>query len=188
MAERTVENNSTEIPEFPELLEQVLLFALDEGKEKMEQDGEVVPFSVLVVKDNVFIETHPGEDPEACFAQAQRTVAGARGADAYAFCYDGYADTDAGQKDVLIAEGGVPGADTGYAVGYLYELEKDGEIDFEDDPMYIGTAPNFMANLKDASAYTDEDIDAKYLDDDECDCGCHDDGEADADEPEDDAE
>ncbi len=54
--------------------------------------------------------------------------------------------------------------------------------------MYIGTAPNFMANLKDASAYTVEDIDAKYLDDDdECDCGCHDD-EADADEPEDDAE
>lgn len=164
MADRTVENNSTEIPEFPELLEQVLLFALDEGKEKMEQEGEVVPFSVLVVKDNIFIETHPGEDAEACFAQAQRTVAGARGADAYAFCYDGYADTDAGQKDVLIAEGGVPGADEGYAVGYLYGFAEDGAVEFEDDPMYIGTAPNFMERLKDASAYADEDIDAKYLD------------------------
>ena len=89
----------------------------DEAKEKIEQEGEVVPFSVLVIKDNIFIETHPGANPEMCFAQAQRTVAGARGADAYAFCYDGYADTDAGQKDMLIAEGGLPGEDVGYAVG-----------------------------------------------------------------------
>lgn len=175
MAERTVENNSSEIPEFPELLEQVLLFTLDEGKTKMEEDGEVVPFSVLVVKDNIFIETHPGDDAEMCFAQAQRTVAGARGADAYAFCYDGYADTDAGQKDMLIAEGGMPGEEIGYAVGYLYAVAADGAIEFDDDPMYIGEAPNFMAHLKEASEYADDEIDEKYLGEDECDCGCHDD-------------
>ncbi|MDO5117198.1 MAG: hypothetical protein Q4D34_01725 [Eggerthellaceae bacterium] len=177
MAERAIENNSTEIPEFPELLEQVLLFTLDEGKEKIEQEGEVVPFSVLVIKDNIFIETHPGEDAEMCFAQAQRTVAGARGADAYAFCYDGYADTDAGQKDMLIAEGGLPGEDVGYAVGYLYTLKADGTIVFEDEPMYIGEAPNFMAGLKDASEYSDEEIDEKYIHDDDCDCGCNDEDE-----------
>ena len=39
-----------------------------------------------------------------------------------AFCYDGYIETDDGVKDALIAEGGVPGADEGYAIAYLYEV------------------------------------------------------------------
>jgi len=173
MADRNVENSSTEVPEFPELLEQVLLFALDEGKNKMAEEGEVTPFSVLVIKDSVFIETHPGDSAEACFGAAQRTLAGARGADAYAFCYDGYADTDAGQKDVLIAEGGLPGEETGYAVGYLYDISNDGTLTFEDEPMYIGEAPNFMEGLKESAEYSEDEIDEKYLHDDECDCGCH---------------
>ena len=33
MADRTVENSSEEVPEIPEMLENVLLFALDEAKE-----------------------------------------------------------------------------------------------------------------------------------------------------------
>ena len=37
MADRTVENSSEEVPEIPEMLENVLLFALDEAKEKMEE-------------------------------------------------------------------------------------------------------------------------------------------------------
>ena len=37
MADRTVETTAEEVPEIPEILEKVLLFALDEAKEKMEQ-------------------------------------------------------------------------------------------------------------------------------------------------------
>ena len=37
----------------------------------------------------------------------------------------------------LIAEGGVPGADKGFAVGYLYECSEDGTVEFEDEPAYI---------------------------------------------------
>ncbi len=40
MADRTVENSSEEVPEIPEMLENVLLFALDEAKEKMEEGAE----------------------------------------------------------------------------------------------------------------------------------------------------
>ena len=39
MADRTIENDSTDVPEIPEELERVLVFALDEGKEKL-QGGE----------------------------------------------------------------------------------------------------------------------------------------------------
>lgn len=167
MADRTVENSSEEVPEIPEMLENVLLFALDEAKEKMEEGAELVPFTTLVVKENLFIESHPGDSAEECFGYARHTVEGARGAEAYALCYDGYVEIDDGTKDALIAEGGVPGEDEGYAVGYLYSVNDEGEATFEEEPAYIGEAPNYMADLKDASEYDEEDIDGKYLDEDE---------------------
>ncbi len=164
MADRIVNNDSQNVPEIPEMLERVLLFALEEAKQRMLAGEDVIPFTALVVKDNVFIETHPGEDPEECFNFARHTVQGARGADAYAFCYDGYVDTDAGTQDALIAEGGIPGAEDGYAVSFLYELEEGKAPAFEDEPAYVGQAPNFMALLKDATEYAEEDIDEKYRD------------------------
>lgn len=166
MADREIENDSQEVPEIPEILEKVLLFSLDEAKEKMAQGADVVPFTALVVKDNLFIESHPGETAEECFNFAEHTVKGARGADAYALCYDGYVDTDDGQKDALIAEGGVPGEDEGFAVGFLYTVEAGGDkVVFEEEPVFIGTAPNFMGALKEASEYADDEIDERYLED-----------------------
>ncbi|WP_165173051.1 hypothetical protein [Adlercreutzia sp. ZJ242] len=167
MADRDVENASQEVPEIPEILEKALLFALDEAKGKMDQGAEVIPFTTLVVKDNLFIETHPGEDAEECFNFARHTVEGARGAEAYALCYDGYVGTDSGMLDALIAEGGVPGSDDGYAIGYLYTQEEGCEPIFEVDPVYVGEAPNFMGGLKEASEYADEEIEEKYLEEDE---------------------
>lgn len=167
MADRVVDTDSQNVPEIPEMLERVLLFALDEGKQRMLAGEDVVPFTSLVVKDNVFIETHPGNDPEECFNYARHTVQGARGADAYAFCYDGYVETDAGTKDALIAEGGIPGTAEGFAVSYLYEPKEGAAPVFESEPAYVGSAPNFMALLKESTEYSDADIDSKYLDVDE---------------------
>lgn len=166
MADRVVENQVDEVPEMPELLERVMLFALDEAREKMDQAGEVAPFTCLVIKENLFIETYQGE-PDECFAGAKRTVAGARGADAYAFCYDGYVETDEGDKDVLIAEGGLPGIPEGHAIGMLYEIDDEGTVTFEEEVAYIGEAPNFMADLNDASFYGDDEIDQRYIEPDE---------------------
>ena len=184
MADRDVEMAVDTAPEIPEVLESLLVFALNECKDHIlndaaEQvtpldadadDGETheitldgsVPFTVLAVKDNLFIETHPGNDADACYASAQHTVAGARGATAYAFCYDGYVETDAGVRDCIIAEGGIPGEEAGYAVGYLYRTIGEVKM-FESDPVYIGPAPNFMAGLKEVSEYDDADIDERYL-------------------------
>lgn len=165
MADRTVESSDVQVPEIPEVLESVLLYTLEEAKEKMSQGADVVPFTALVVKDNLFIESHPGNTADECFNLARHTVEHARGASAYALCYDGYIDVDDEQRDALIAEGGVPGADAGYAVGYLYSVDAEGTVTFEDEAAYIGEAPNFMIALGSADQYADADIDEKYLDD-----------------------
>ncbi len=165
MADRVVESSDIEVPEIPELLEKVLLFCLEESKEKMLAGEDVVPFTALVVKENLFMENHPGETAEQCFAFARHTVTNARGAQAYALCYDGYLEVDDEVKDCLIAEGGIPGEEEGYAVGVLYTAGEDGKPVFEDEPAYIGASPNFMEDLKEAEAYTEEEIDEKYLSD-----------------------
>ena len=116
MPDRVVESSDVEVPEIPEILEKVLLFSLEEAKEKMTQGADVVPFTALVVKENLFLENHPGESADECFAFARHTVENARGAEAYALCYDGYVEVDDETKDALIAEGGIPGEDEGMAV------------------------------------------------------------------------
>lgn len=162
MADRSVNNPGSEVPEMPEILERILIYALDEGKKQASADGGLVPFTALVVKDNVFLEGHPGNTSTECFNLAQHTVEGARGADAYAFCYDGYVETNEGVKDALIAEGGLPGLPKGHAVGILYTKDPTGNFLFNANPSYIGEAPNFMEHLKDATEYSEVEIDERY--------------------------
>lgn len=165
MSERVVESSVDEVPEIPEILEKVLLFSLDRAKTKMEAGEDVIPFTSLAVKETLFMETHPADDEQACFNLARHTVEHACGAQAYSFCYDGYVETDDGTHDALIAEGGVPGVDKGFAVGQLYTTDGEGAVSFESEPVYIGPAPNFMVALRDADEYSDDEIDEKYLDD-----------------------
>ena len=162
MSERVVESSVDEVPEIPEILEKVLLFSLDRAKTKMEAGEDVVPFTSLAVKETLFMETHPADDEQACFNLARHTVEHARGAQAYSCCYDGYVETDEGTHDALIAEGGVPGADKGFAVGQLYTVDGEGSVAFESEPVYIGPAPNFMVALRDADEYGEDEIDEKY--------------------------
>ncbi len=144
MVDRMVDPDNNEPQnDIDDVLKAVIQNVLNEASEKMEQGEEVVPFTGLAIKDNLFIETHPGDDPEQCFLSARREVQGARGATAYAFCYDGYIETEDGMRDALIAEGGLPGEEEGYAFGYLYDDEG-----IEKEIVYIGPAPNFMENLK----------------------------------------
>ena len=144
MAERMVDPEAKAPEEdIDDVLKTVIRAVLDEAVTKMEAGEDVVPFTGLAVKENLFIETHPADDVEECFLAARREVEGARGATAYAFCYDGYIETEDGMKDALIAEGGLPGEEQAYAFGYLYD-----ENGINKDITYIGPAPNFMENLK----------------------------------------
>ncbi len=157
MADRIVENYSGDVPDMPEGLQRVLMEALAQGKSALEGGYDIVPFTLLVAGGNLFTERHPGDTTEECYAGARHTVEGARGATAYAFCYDGYLDTDEGTKDAVIAEGGVPGASEGYAFGHLYTIDAEGHPEFSPAPSYIGNAPNFMAALTEDDAEAAED-------------------------------
>lgn len=169
MADRVVENSDVEVPEIPEVLESAMLYALGEARDKMLSGEGVVPFTALIVKDNLFIETHPGESAEECFNSARHTVQNARGATGYVLCYDGYIEIDDGVRDAVIAEGGMPGEDAGYAAGYLYEQGEDGELVFEEEAAYIGEAPNFMIGLKDPEDYKEDELNVADADEEEID-------------------
>lgn len=149
MADRIIDNQaSKDVPNLPEDLNKVLVYALNQGRDTIKEGEVLVPFTVLLVGDKPFSRQHPGDNPQECFNLAKHEVEGARGAKAYAFCYDGYLDTNQGTKDAVIAEGGMPGEPNGYAIGYLYTIDSDGNASFGTTPSYIGNAPNFMASLK----------------------------------------
>lgn len=144
-SERMIEDTDGTVPEIDMTLTSVLLASIDEARKKLEAGEEVVAFTALAVKDKLIMEEMDGESAEEVYAYARHNVQHVRGADAYALCYDGYLDTSEGEKDALIAEGGVPGADYGYAIGVIYEADDEGKVtSIADEPIYIGKAPNFM--------------------------------------------
>lgn len=160
MAEREVDPNITEVPELDETLVKVLQYVVQEGRERYDKDGDFAPFTAVAVKDTLIIETMEGEEPDELYKMARHTVQNISGADAYAFCYDGYLNTDAGEKDAIIAEGGVPGEHEGAAVGLVYEEKEEGGREYFTPIAYIGVAPNFMeftAEVKPLDEDEDED-------------------------------
>ena len=143
--------------EIPLVLENVLRYCLKDAQERMQKGEDIVPFSALAVKETLFMEEHPGDDVKECFDSAKRTVENARGASAYGFCYDGYIEVgdNATMRDCLIAEGGCPGEPYGHAIGVPYTAKSDGTIEFADEPIYVGSAMNYMLSL--SALYDDEE-------------------------------
>ena len=82
-------------------------------------------------------------------------VAGAR---MYAFCYDGYIDTDEGDKDAIIAEGGMAGDEQAVVVGMMYDADENGAVaGFSDEIVYIAESENFLADVAPAAQTEAED-------------------------------
>ena len=147
----------------PVVLESVLRYCLKDAKERMEKGEQVLPFTALAVKETLFMEEHPGDSVADCFNSARKTVQNAKGADAYGFCYDGYLDAENDQKiDCIIAEGGVPGAEYGHAIGlHIYTAGPDGidfdaagNPEFQEEPVYVSKSLNYMLH-----AVVDDDDD-----------------------------
>ncbi|MDR2036149.1 MAG: hypothetical protein LBP91_05730 [Coriobacteriales bacterium] len=130
-------------------LDRVLLYALDEAAEKLTQNGELEPFTVVLQDENLFVETHPGENAEECFDSAVKTVRLiAHVMDAYVFAYDGFIQTDSGRRDAIIAERGTPNDDLARAFALLYTLDEqgDGSLTFEEGIYDLGLATSLLSD------------------------------------------
>lgn len=144
MADRFVDpENNEPTTEITDVLKMIVQRTLDMAADKMEKGEDLVPFTALVAGEDIFLEQHDAPTPEEIYAKARREVQGARGASAYALCYDGYLELEDGVKDAIVAEAGLPGESEAYAFGYIYDDEG-----IEREVVYIGPAPNFMEALK----------------------------------------
>jgi hypothetical protein len=149
-----------------QILERTVLYALEQGAEKLGQAEGFDPFTILIDGEELYLEEHPGESEEVSRASARRTVYQMeRLCDAYVFCYDGYveladgadedgedgdtgdtgevnggADTeDAGTRDALIAEYASKGDEQAPIVALMYH--RHGDHSHFDDTLYqIGEA------------------------------------------------
>lgn len=146
MADRVVKPGQNTAPDMPELLQKLLQYLVREARKNMEEQQGFSPFVGVAVGESLVLEEIAGEEPTDVYRMAKHTVEGTRGAQGYGFCYDGYVDTDEGQKDAIIAEGGMAGLPEGYAVALLYNVDQENKaFEFVPTISYIGPAPNFMA-------------------------------------------
>lgn len=139
-------------------LDKIVLYALDEAMEKLEQAGEFEPFTVILHGENLHVESHPGEDAVDCFNAATTAVnLLAHVMQAYVFAYDGYVNTDSGTRDALIAERGIPGEESAQAFAILYTIDEegDGSLSFEEGIYDLGSA----SSLLDGEEASEEDLD-----------------------------
>lgn len=162
MAENVTEENGFETTEgdtpvteglsVDDALEKVVLYAFDEASQKLEQCGIVEPFTILIEGENLYVESHPGDDVAECFDSARKTVFEMTNMiDAYVFCYDGYIELDEGPADALITESAKKNAEVGEAVALIY-TERDGIVTFRDSLVSLGEAPTlFGAEVFDQS-------------------------------------
>jgi len=140
-------------------LDKIVLFALDEAMEKLEQNGELEPFTVILHDDNLHVESHPGEDAIECFNAATIAVQTlAHVLKAYVFAYDGYINTGADTRDAIIAERGKTDSETAEAFAILYTIDEegDGSLTFEEGIYSLGPAPSLLLGEEATSDDLDE--------------------------------
>jgi len=145
-------------------LDKVVLYAFDEARQKLEQGSDVEPFTIIVSGENLYIESHPGEDIVECFNSARKTLFEMELlADAYVFCYDGYVQFDEGARDALIAERAEKTDEVGEAFALLYTIDEDGDgsIEFDELFYHLGEAPSLYG----ASEFDEDQFES--FDDDE---------------------
>ena len=138
-----------------DMLEQILLFTIEEAKERLAEDDEFSPFAATLVRDVMYFDSIVGETPDEMYEKAEELISGLDGITGYAFCYDGWMDDE--QTDAIIVEGGLPGDAAGVAVGCPYTIDDAGKYNFSDDVLYLGDAPNYAEGLEPADDWSPEE-------------------------------
>lgn len=138
------EENTIEISD---ALEKVAGYGFDEACQTLASGGDLIPFTVLLEGENLYVETHPGDTPEECYESARKTVTSAEAAiESYVFVYDGYVDLDEGEIDAIICEAANKGEDAAYALCLRYTVDEEGGYTFDEAPAFIDMTETFFTN------------------------------------------
>lgn len=136
--------------DLPEDVQKTLFYSIDEATKKIATCEELDPFTMVLAGEDLFMDTHPIDEVEACRASAAEAVNSiAHIADAYVFCYDGYIGNEEGEYDMLISEVGIKGAGQATAYGLLYEIEISEDEDapivtFDEGLVLLGPSDNLF--------------------------------------------
>lgn len=172
MSENREEANMDEEEEIEisDALEKVALYAFDEARQKLDETGEFEPFTVMLEGDNLYFESHPGEDVDECFESARRTILSAQDAiESYVFCYDGFVDLDDGTHDAIIVEAAESADPTAKALCLIYDGEGEA-FNFDEQPAYLDEVPTFFdLTLVGTAAIPERDLRDDEFDDEDTD-------------------
>ncbi len=160
--------------ELPEDLQKVLFYAFDEAVKNLESQGELLPFTVTLAGDDIYVDSF--DDPDECADLARESVnIMAHIADAYVFCYDGFIQfEDGSESDMVIAEIGEKGQSGAQAYGLIYSIGGDGVVEYDEalveldevenlfDPEAVAAAEEIAA----AVAAADAEVDAMDAEED----------------------
>ena len=150
--------NAVELDESKDL-DKLVFIALDDASEKLEQSGQIEPFSIVLHNENLHFESYLGEDEDEWRSAASTAISQlAHVMEAYVFAYDGYVDTDEGEEDAIIVERGIPGSPDAEVFALLYTLEEagDGSLTFDEAIYELGTAPSLLQDSLGTSQGTEE--------------------------------
>ena len=152
MQDREINIENVEFEDVPEELLNNIVYALEEGQKILESathGQSFAPFTAIVDGKNVLLEAHTSEDSDGSFKKAKKKVRKTEGAKSYAFCYDGFVETEDGEQDAIISEGGLRGDVRGFAISMPYvksgsDAEGTVKYSFKKGMVFLGEAPNFF--------------------------------------------
>ena len=148
MADFEVDAQYSKDPEIDETLNALIEMAFGLAQEDLEKGEVLSPFTLTLFGENVSQDFFTGETPDEFRVAAElHVVRQANIADGYAFCYDGYLETNQGVMDAIIVEAAMKEDLAGVVYGLLYE-EHDDKLVFEEKPRFIDVISSFLAEIE----------------------------------------
>ena len=102
VADRNIENASTEVPEIPDELERVLVFALDEAKEKIEGGEEILESVNRILSAGIPVMGHLGLTPQSIHKFGTYNVRAKEEAEAEKLVRDAHLLSEAGCFGIVL--------------------------------------------------------------------------------------
>lgn len=120
-------------------LRRAIEHAFDEARESIQDDGAMLPFTIMCTSDGFDVADHPGDSAQAVY-ESVKTLLAREMPEAYAFAYDGYVETDEGRSDAILCEAAMRGDAEAYLLALPYGRDEQGSFEFAPAFLSAGNA------------------------------------------------